>query len=376
MVRKISKELEKEIVNRYYLNTASELGEEYHINPNTIKGIWNRNGCSGKRNFTPDKEEFIKLYNSHSIMEIANYYQIDRHTVVRYAKKIGIYKPKQRLLTKEQEQEIIDQYNYTTSTELAKRYNVSTSKINQVWSQAGLKGKTSRIYYLDENFFENIDTDEKAYWVGFIASDGCLYHPKDNRQDILSISLSIKDKEHLEKFKTSLKTNKPLSVGKHGSHKQFEHICLQISSNKLCQDLQKIGITYRKTYDVQWPKIPQQLLPAYIRGYFDGDGHISHKIEENHLHNVSITIAGFYNNLKNFQDYLETQGIQSSFSLHNDKNRAPNFGCLWLSNKFYKQKFLHLIYDNASVYLDRKYLLANRFIDLYNKHPTSWEVQK
>ena len=280
------------------------------------------------------------------------------------------------MLTPEQEQKIIDNYTTISSTTLAKEYNVSTSKIHQIWMQAGLKGKPSRIYYLDENYFEKIDTDEKAYWIGFIASDGCLYHPKDNRQDILSISLAIQDKKHLEKFKACLQTNKPITIGKHGQDKQFEHASLQISSNKISNDLQQIGITYRKTFDVQWPKIPPELLPSYVRGYFDGDGHISHKIEENHLHSVSITIAGFEDNLKHFQRYLETQGIKSSITLYKDKRRSPGFGSLFLTNKFHKQKFLHLIYDDASVYLDRKYILASQFIELYNKNSISWEVQK
>lgn len=376
MVRKVPIEIEKEILQQYYTSTAQELGEKYGIKPNTVKGIWQRNGYTGKNTFSPDIEEFTKIYNSSLIQDVASFYGKDRHTITKFAKKIGIYQKPEKILTEEQERDIENRYYSATSTELAKEYGVSSSKISQIWMQANLKGKTNRTYYLDEDYFENIDNDEKAYWIGFIASDGCLYHPKDSRQDILSVSLAIKDKEHLEKLKKSLKTNKPISIGRHGKNKNFEHASLQISSNKISKDLQKIGVCPQKTYNVQWPKIPKKFLPAYIRGYFDGDGSIAHKIEKNKLHRVNITIVGFVDNMKNFQNYLLSQGIKTALVLDKREDRASGFASLTLTNKKEKQKFLHLIYDNATIYLDRKYKLAQKFIDLCKENPKTWEIHK
>lgn len=162
--------------------------------------------------------------------------------------KIGIYQKPEKLLTEEQEKDIEKRYYSTTSIKLAKEYGVSSSKISQIWMRADLRGKVNRTYYLNENYFENIDSDEKAYWIGFIASDGCIYQSNDNRQDMLSIILSSKDKKHLEKLKKALETNKPLSTRKKDN---FEYVSFQISSNKISKDLQKIGITPRKTYNVQ-----------------------------------------------------------------------------------------------------------------------------
>lgn len=376
MVRKVPIEIEKRILEQYYTSTAKELGEKYGIKPNTVKGIWQRNGYSGKNTFSPDIEEFTKKYETMSTKDVAEFYHRDRHTICNFAKKIGIYKKSEKLLPEEQEQKIADQYYSASSTDLAKKYGVSTSKVCQIWREAGLKGKVNRTYYLNESYFENIDSDDKAYWVGFIAADGCLYQPKDNRQDILSISLAIKDKSHLEKFKKCIETKKPLSQGKHGKNNNFEHVSLQISSNKISKDLQKIGITPRKTYHVQWPKIPEEFLPAYVRGYFDGDGCISHKIEQNNLHSVNVTMVGFVENMKNFQKYLLSKNIKSSIVFDKRKDRALDFCSLVLTNKKEKQKFLHLIYDNATIYLDRKYYLAQQFIDLCKENPKTWEIHK
>ena len=63
----------------------------YGFKPNTIKGIWQRNGLSGKNKFAPDEKEFIDIYTSHTIKDTAKYFNVDRHTIVQFAKKINIY---------------------------------------------------------------------------------------------------------------------------------------------------------------------------------------------------------------------------------------------------------------------------------------------
>ena len=253
MVRKVSKEVEQEIINQYYDATAKELGEKYNVNPNTVKGMWQRNGLTGKNKVPFTQKDFIEYYNSHNVVETAKHYNVDRHTVTKYAKKYGIYKKKEPILTPEQEQEIIQSYYKNTGRVLAEKYNVSISKIHQIWSQAGLFGKTARVYTLDENYFQTINTDDKAYWAGFIAADGCIYQPKDTRQDMLSISLKLADIHHLEKFASSIKTDKKISIVENSSRKGYFFCNLQLSSNKISQDLQKINILPRKTYNLKMP---------------------------------------------------------------------------------------------------------------------------
>ena len=132
----------------------------------------------------------------------------------------------------------------------------------------------------------------------------------------------------------------------------------------MVSDLRKIGVDFRKTYNIQRPKIDKELLPAYVRGYFDGDGTISKKIDLKHLHNVNIGIVGFENNIDNFQAYLSSQGIDT----HKIYDRRPEkyktnepFVSLMVTDKRTKNDFLHFIYDDASVYLDRKYELAKQY---------------
>lgn len=376
-MRKTSKELEQKIVDEYYTATAKELSIKYDINANTIKSIWNRNNCKNKNLFSPNEQEFIKYYLSHEIKETASYFSRDRHTIVKYAKTIGIYQKKKPVLTQEQEDEIKQSYYTSTSSELSEKYNVSTSKIAQVWTKAGLKGKDPRVYHLDETFFDKIDTDEKAYWTGFIAADGCIHQYQDTRQDTISFSLKATDANHLKKFAEALKTNKPLSYGENSSSPGHYYASLQISSDRISNSLQAIGITPNKTYTLTMPDIPEEFIPAYLRGYFDGDGSISSKIELNKLHSVNVNIVGWTNNLESMQKILFKYNIPSSIILDKRKNHytKKGFASLALPNKQAKNDFLHLIYDNASVYLDRKYQLAQRFIELFNKNPRTWTTK-
>lgn len=376
MVRKVSKELEQEIVRRYTTCTSTELSKEYNIKQSTIKGIWRRNNCTGKNKIPFSKQDFINYYKEHTIMETAQYYNVDRHTVTKYAKKYGIYEPKEPLLTEKQKQEIIESYNSCTSIELGKKYHVSSSKIAQVWSQANLYGKPSRVYHLNENYFENIETDEQAYWVGFLAADGCIYRHKDNRQDIIAITLKIGDIDHLKKFAKAVATDKPISTGKNANN-EFYHCSIQISSNKMSYDLQKIGILPKKTYHPIMPNIPDKLFPAFLRGYFDGDGAISTNFTINTLHKVTINIVGFKPLIPTMQEKISQYGIDMGITVYDtSKYTRPGFCCIYCRNKMDKNNFLHLIYDNASVYLDRKYNLAQRYIELFNQNPTTWKTRK
>jgi len=56
---------------------------------------------------------------------------------------------------------------------------------------------------MDENFFENIDTKEKAYWLGFLYADG--YVSQSNNR--LTLDLSKKDYQQLEKFCNAVGAN-------------------------------------------------------------------------------------------------------------------------------------------------------------------------
>lgn len=383
MQRVIPKEVEQDICSKYYTHTAQQIADEYNgiYKKNTIKGVWQRNGYTGKGRKLPssDEEFLLRLEELGNLQKVADFYGAKRKTVQKKAATLGV--KREPLITEEQKKEIRELYYKETASTVAARYGISAPYVGAIWRQGGLKGKTPRRYHLEnENFFEDVSTDEQAYWLGFLASDGCVYKPPlGGRQRFVQIGLSIEDKEHLVKFQKALGTDRPLSITQTPQGRQA--VSLSISSDKMAQDLARYGIHPKKTYDDNWPTLlKQELIPAYVRGYFDGDGSISRHFETNTLHNVGISITGYSHNLQHFSDFLTARNISNRFvedkREYNKVSSTRRFGSICLPDKKSKFDFLHLIYDNASVYLDRKYALAQQFFEYYAINPKTWKVHK
>lgn len=125
-----------------------------------------------------------------------------------------------------------------------------------------------RKYQINENIFATLDTHIKAYLLGFITADGCIYHK--NSQYTLAIKLSAKDLEHLYTIRTSLESTHPIEefIEKGNS------MCrIRISSTRIARDLAYFGVLPRKTKTILWPtNIPEKYMSSYLLGEFDGDG--------------------------------------------------------------------------------------------------------
>jgi len=202
-----------------------------------------------------------------------------------------------------------------------------------------------RKYSLDrEDFFERIDSPEKAYWLGFIAADGGLRSPKHGGGRRLTLNLSAKDRSHLILLNSTLGSSGPLrrwkSRGPNGGYR------LTISSAKMCRDLESHGITPRKTFSLGPPTgIPSRLNLHFIRGYFDGDGSV-------YFHNYS--------------GRLRAKITSASLKILEWIHSILGFG--WISsegNKFHihfsPRKIYEFMYGSSGVYLERKKLVFQSY---------------
>ena len=126
------------------------------------------------------------------------------------------------------------------------------------------------------DFFKEIDTPEKAYWLGFIVADGNVNKNGFNMQ----INLNAKDGKHLQKladvFGKKVKYTNYYNKNK-GTEYQGVYLC--VSSKKLCSDLNSLGMLPNKTDLNQssiLKNINDKMFPHFVRGIFDGDGSISY----------------------------------------------------------------------------------------------------
>lgn len=122
---------------------------------------------------------------------------------------------------------------------------------------------------INENYFENIDTNEKAYWLGFLYADGYI----GNINEKLQICLSIKDELHLDKFINCIEDE--LSKKRYyGPYKTSgKQVHWYTRNKKIINDLINLGCTNKKSHNIRFPKLnSQDLNCAFLLGYFDGDG--------------------------------------------------------------------------------------------------------
>ena len=206
----------------------------------------------------------------------------------------------------------------------------------------------------NENVFDNIDTEEKAYWLGFIFADGTIssspLRENAKTQYQFELSLSSKDKEHLEKFAKFINYKKSIYCD--------ETRCrLSVYSKHLWNVLNCNGCTPNKSLTLKFPKIElfsnKYLIIHFIRGYVDGDGCLTYSNKEHTI--PSFNVLGTSEFLENIQSYLEIN-VKLSI-LHSKSQSITKFFTLSGEKAF---KVCYKLYNNSTIYLDRKY---NKFIE-------------
>jgi hypothetical protein len=193
------------------------------------------------------------------------------------------------------------------------------------------------------DFFKKIDTEEKAYWLGFIAADGNV----DKNKRVCSIQLKQSDKGHLEKFSKVFNDYYHISL----INSVYPSARISIYSKQCCLDLEQYGITPNKslTLDINFNLIPKELILHFIRGYFDGDGSIFCSIpkRENgyNYEEWGCNFVGTEKVLTYFKEYL---------NLENKITKKGNVYSLDINGILKTYQVLTLLYKDSTIFLERK----------------------
>lgn len=267
--------------------------------------------------------------------------------------------------------EIAEMYNcsYQNVRWLCKRYNVSYIKIDRK------NIKLPTIYEYDDTYFNVIDTEHKAYWLGFIMADGCIVQKSKNKPSLsLVINLMGSDDYHLEKFNKDLNGNlpvrhfkqKPVTINAANSivHLDERDCCkIEVNSKWLCLDLIKHGVDKRKTLNEQIPLIENiDLERHFIRGFFDGDGCFSAvKPKNRNREYAKIFIASG----EIIIDFIINRIYQSTGVLMSKDTYGKLYRCN-CQNEDGCLKIIKYMYEDATVYLDRKKELIDSYMQRYS----------
>lgn len=313
----------------------------------------------------------LQNYKEKTNAQMAQEWGCNKSTISNHREKLGISASDLNKDLRNKTRYICSQYGKKTKPQIARELNCSISFVKKIWAENNL-GRTLRTnYYYNKNYFENIDTPEKAYWLGFIAADGNLYR-RDGHQGLVSISIHEKDIELLENFKKELNTTKPISVVRDKRRSDTIMASLQVTSDKIFNDLLDKGVGIRKTFDLDlmqiFKNIPCRFQSDFILGYFDGDGSITVSI--NGISKSKICISGPIKSLKALSSTLQERGIGNIIVEDKRKYKEP-FGSLEFVNTTDKYIFLKYIYKNNVKCLTRKKELAGELIKRIESNSTN-----
>lgn len=272
------------------------------------------------------------------------------------------------IFTEEQLKDIKESYiNGESSVKIGKRYNISHKPILKALHSMGIvvdQKKFARKYKLNENYFDIIDTPNKAYIMGFLHSDGSNSMDKST----ISISLQEEDKDILEQMRIEIGSEKPLEFLDYSNKHDFGYTYknqyrLLLFSKHMCEKLNNKGITPNKSLTIGFPNwLDEELISHYIRGVYDGDGSICRRYINNNNLPITVTITAtesFCKELNNIciQKLNISGGIYDA-SCHNGVTKV-----FTLSGRNISKKFLDWIYQDADLFLQRKY---DKYCDYYN----------
>jgi intein/homing endonuclease len=233
------------------------------------------------------------------------------------------------------------------------------------------KGYKNTKRLVRQSFFENIKTEIQAYLLGFYVADGSL----NDKRNTLRIHITESDKEIIDLFRDYISPDARVARTKEFDYTNSsgktvhikESIQVDISNKKLAQSLRNLGYGENKTYkELPLPKLGDELIVHFIRGYFDGDGcftaHLRTPNPKNREKNYRISMAiNFVAKnellLTEISNFLTKFGIDSRVYYVNSSNCYR----LYVSSKSSVKAFFDLIYKDCNFFLRRKF-------DKFNHH--------
>lgn len=212
--------------------------------------------------------------------DVADQFDVSRATITYWREKLGIPCEipdevlKNALIAEDEKYDrpiTLGQYksgeNEPSATMIKRRFG----SWNEAKEKAGLetnKKTGSPSTKVDKAYFDEIDTVDKAYWIGFILGDGYI-GKNESGTPYLEVRLHRRDRSHLVKLSDSINCGNDVYDG------NDDCVGLKITNQGFCDNLIEKGIHNEKTNSSDLPDISVDLTPHFIRGLVDADGHIN-----------------------------------------------------------------------------------------------------
>ena len=317
------------------------------------------------------KDEIISMFESgKSCIKIKKYFdnlnlQISEGAISKFLKNKGykVGNDRFRLSEKEIDNVILMYKNGKSLKEICTKYNRTYNRyISKILKDNNIEinartRNTSRASKINEEYFNEINTQNKAYFLGLIIADGCIANYR--KSFALSLDLKSSDEYILKKFSDEINGNNKILKNRGCSSVRY-------GSKKLCTILFKYGVVPRKSKITTFPKIQKEFNRHIIRGIFDGDGTVYIRKDTSKKHDIRLEFgfAGTKELLTSIKKIL----IQD-ISISNNKivvREDRNISQLMFSKLDDIKNFYNYIYKDSEIYLKRKKEKFDKFLNLYD----------
>lgn len=253
-----------------------------------------------------------------------------------------------------------------TQKEIKNIFNIGEKLLNRWFKEAGIEKRIGNgKYYFNKKYFDEINTEDKAYWIGFIWGDGYAMKRRRQVSPVYEFKLDLVDKDQVIKFKQALDSNHPIKTyyqKRWGKNAVVYR--LYIANNYFVKNLfDNYGLIPNR-FDASklLSRIPPRLYNHFIRGILDAEGSISdYYIKDPRWGSLNrkMTVRFYtYEELLTFiQDTFYKNKLIKNISQTRKRHKDRDGYCQELSYSGTQQvpKILNYLYQDAHIYLDRKY---------------------
>lgn len=339
------------LIDNYIEMTSEEIAKHLGRTIHSINAQRDKLGLVRHEAWTDDEIKFLKdNYQTMEHLEIGKVLHRTDSAVRAKCFDLDLYK-KEKPWEEWECDFVRDNYRDMSKSEIAEILNRSCDAIQCRASKLGIKKSP---YYCNYHFFDIINTEEKAYWLGFLMADGWIGKRKNINSGIVGVEIQYNDIEHLRKFNKALQGNYHITERWRTSDfikaGRSHSCCLRIFSNIMYDALIQYGFTHNKSFEAQIPNLPFNLQRHFLRGFFDGNGCFG--LSKTRLW-VSFSTASLTmkNDLIMLLKQFDIQiGNYSETTENNVIVYRPE-----VTNMNHKLKLLSIMYDDCTIYLNRKY---------------------
>jgi hypothetical protein len=260
------------------------------------------------------------------------------------------------------ETEIIDKYiNGISINKLSKEYGLDWHWIDRMLIRNSVEIK--RQYKINDTYFDEIDTPNKAYILGFLYADGGNTSNYIKKRYCITITLQESDSQILYDIKNEIGYEAPIKFREYGGCKTAT---LDICNKHIVLKLHELGVIPNKTLTLKFPEwLQEELYPHFIRGYFDGDGCITHN-SRRVAPQISASIVST-ENMCNAIANIVAEKCNANTHVYYVGHEICNktIKTFMIVGNMQCKRFLDYIYQNSDLKLKRKY---QKYIDWFNKN--------